>query len=187
MTSSSWAFCGGWRGACKVARVRFGSATWGQTCSRALSATCTRMVEGRLARAARAPEVQELHTQHSSRPSESTRLKPLIRSASGQNSATTMLANALAAGAKNVDPAFRHHRQVVLASTTGCLGRHSRPRYNAGCAARLCGQAQPGQERPWCGATDSAATFCAHVTCGWAGARSLRGTSRPTMARRSTS
>ena len=33
----------------------------------------------------------------------------------GQNAATTMLANAQAAGGKNVDQAFRHHRQVVLA------------------------------------------------------------------------
>ena len=30
----------------------------------------------------------------------------------GQNAATTMMAHAQSAGAKNVDPAFRHHRQV---------------------------------------------------------------------------
>ena len=41
---------------------------------------------------------------------------------------------------KSVDPAFRR-----AGLGDGSLGRHSRPRFNAGSAARLCGQAQPAQ------------------------------------------
>ena len=51
-----------------------------------------------------------------------------------------MLANAEATEAKSVDPAFRR-----AGLGDGRLGRHSRPPFNAGSAARLCGQAQPAQ------------------------------------------
>ena len=71
--------------------------------------------------------------------------KATYRLTQGQNAAITMLANAQAAEAKNIDPAFRHHRQVILAWATGSLGRHSRPRHHAGCAVRRCGQAQSPQ------------------------------------------
>ena len=45
--------------------------------------------------------------------------KATYRLSRGQNAATTMMAHAQAAGAKNIDPAFRHHRQVVLVWVTG--------------------------------------------------------------------
>ena len=47
--------------------------------------------------------------------------KATYRLSRGQNAATTMLANAQATGGKNIDPAFRHHRQVILAWSTGVL------------------------------------------------------------------
>ena len=45
--------------------------------------------------------------------------KATFRLSRGQNAATIMMAHAQAPGAKNIDPAFRHHRQVVLAWATG--------------------------------------------------------------------
>ena len=45
--------------------------------------------------------------------------KATFRLGQGQKAATTMLANARATGAKNVDPACPHHKQVVLAWATG--------------------------------------------------------------------
>ena len=69
-----------------------------------------------------------------------------------------MMAHAQAAGAKNADPAFRHHRQVVLAWATGVWeGTPDLDTMQAalgGFVARLS-----HLKRPWCGATDAAATF----------------------------
>ena len=45
--------------------------------------------------------------------------KATYRLSRGQNVATTMMAHAQAAGDKNIDPAFRHHRLVILAWATG--------------------------------------------------------------------
>ena len=45
--------------------------------------------------------------------------KATCRLSRGQNAATTMMVHTQAAEAKNIDPAFRHHRQVVLAWATG--------------------------------------------------------------------
>ena len=71
--------------------------------------------------------------------------KATYRLSRGQNAATTMLANAKAAGSKK-------HRSGLSTSSTshfglgdGSLGRHSRPRHHAGCAVRLPGQAQSTQ------------------------------------------
>ena len=66
-----------------------------------------------------------------------------------------VLANAQAAGGKK-------HRSGLSTSSTshfglgdGSSGRHSRPRHHAGCAAARLSHLK----RPWCGATDAAATF----------------------------
>ena len=84
--------------------------------------------------------------------------KATYRLSRGQNAATTMLANAKAAGAKNIDPAFRHHRQVILAWATGVW--EGTPDLDTMQAA-LCGSLArlSHLKRPWCGATDAVATF----------------------------
>ena len=92
--------------------------------------------------------------------------KATYRLSREQNAATTMLANAQAAGAKNVDPAFRHHRRVVLAWATGGLGRHAGSRHDAGGLARRHRQAQPPQkalvQRDGC-----RSHFRAHLAAAW--------------------
>ena len=84
--------------------------------------------------------------------------KATCRLSRGQNAATTMMPHAQAAGAKNVDPAFRHHRQVVLAWVAVLW---EGPPHHAGAARYHC-QAQPPQEpvvrRHGCGSH-----FRAHV------------------------
>ena len=84
--------------------------------------------------------------------------KATYRLSRGQNAATTMLALAQAGGAKNVDPAFRHHRQVVSAWATGVWdGTPDLDTMQAalrGAIARLS-----RLKRTWCCATDAAATF----------------------------
>ena len=82
--------------------------------------------------------------------------KATYRLSRGQNAATTMLANAQAAGGKNIDPAFRHHRLVILAWATGVWEGTPDTMQAAlrGSLARLS-----RVKRPWCGATDAAATF----------------------------
>ena len=116
---------------------------------------------------------------------QSRRCQSHIRLSRGQNAATTMLANAQASGGKNIDPAFRHHRLVILAwrREFGKARQTSipcRPR----CAALWPGSvvsngrgAEQRTQRP---------PSCSR-SCDWAGARSLRGTLRPTTAPRSTS
>ena len=88
---------------------------------------------------------------HSSKPPELTRPKPLIGSARGQNATPTMMAHAQAAGEKNIDPAFQHHRQVVLAWAAGVWeGTSDLDTMQAalrGTVARLS-----HLKRPWCGA-----------------------------------
>ena len=113
--------------------------------------------------------------QHSSKPSESTRPKPLVGSAA----ATTTMAHAQAAGAKNIDPAFRHHRQresgKARQTSTLC-----RPRCAAlwpGSATSRGRGAAPRTQRP---------PSCSRY-CSWAGAHSPQGISPHTTARRSTS
>ena len=69
-----------------------------------------------------------------------------------------MLANAQAAGAKNIDPAFRHHRLVILAWATGVW--EGTPDLDTMQAALRGSLARLSHlKRPWCGATDAAATF----------------------------
>ena len=81
--------------------------------------------------------------------------KANFRLSRGQNAATTMLAHAQPAGAKNTDPAFRHHRQVVLTGVwEGAPELGTMQAALRGAVARLS-----RLRRPWCGATDSAATF----------------------------
>ena len=111
--------------------------------------------------------------------------KATCRLSRGQNAATTMLANAQAAGTKNVDPAFRHHRQVILAWTTGVW--EGTPDLDTMQTALLGSLARLSHlKRPWCGATDAAATFVLTLLLlGWSASRP--GISLPTMARRSTS
>ena len=68
----------------------------------------------------------------------------------GQNAATTMLANAQAAGGKNIDPAFRHHRLVILAWATGVW--EGTPDLNTVQAALRGSLARLSHlKRPWCG------------------------------------
>ena len=84
--------------------------------------------------------------------------KATYRLSRGQNAATTMLANAQAAGAKNIDPAFRHHRLVILAWATGVW--EGTPDLDTMQAALRGSLARLSHlKRPWCGATDAAATF----------------------------
>ena len=84
--------------------------------------------------------------------------KATFRLSRGQHAAVTMLANAQKTGAKSIDPAFRHHRQVILAWATGVWeGVPDLDTMQAalrGAIARLS-----GLKRPWCCATDAAATF----------------------------
>ena len=76
----------------------------------------------------------------------------------GQNAATTMLANAQSSGGKNIDPAFRHHRLVILAWATGVW--EGTPDLDTMQAALRGSLARLSRlKRPWCGATDAAATF----------------------------
>ena len=84
--------------------------------------------------------------------------KATYRLSRGQNAATTMMAHALAAGAKNIDPAFRHHRQVILAWATGVW--EGTPDLDTVQAA-LCGSSArlSHLKWSWCCATDAAATF----------------------------
>ena len=93
--------------------------------------------------------------------------KATYRLSRGQNAATTMMARAQAAGAKNIDPAFRHHRQVVLAWATGVW--EGTPDLDTMQAALRGTVARLGHlKRPWCGATDAAATFVLTVLrLGW--------------------
>ena len=71
--------------------------------------------------------------------------KATFRLSRGQNAATTMMAQAQAAGAKNIDPAFRQHRQVVLAWAAGvCEGAPDLGTMQS--ATRFHCQAQPSQE-----------------------------------------
>ena len=109
--------------------------------------------------------------------------KATYRLSRGQNATTTMLANAQAAGGKNIDPAFRHHRLVILAWATGVWeGTPDLDTIQAalrGSLARLSsgrGAEQRTQRLPSCSRS-----------CVWAGARSQRGTLRPTTAPGSTS
>ena len=84
-----------------------------------------------------------------------------------------MMAHAQAAEAQKVGPAFRHHRLVILAWATGVWEgtpdldtMQAAPR---GAVARLS-----HLKRPWCGATDAAATFVLTLLrLGWS-ARSAR-------------
>ena len=77
-----------------------------------------------------------------------------------------------------VDAAKATYRLSRGQNADGSLGRHPRPRHHAGRAARLTGQAQsPRTQRP---------PSCSR-SIAWVGARSQRGTSRPTTAPRSTS
>ena len=67
--------------------------------------------------------------QHSSKPSESMRPKPLVGSVVERKRPQPWVAHDQASGAKNIDPATRHHRQVVLAWATGVWeGTPYRPR-----------------------------------------------------------
>ena len=76
----------------------------------------------------------------------------------GQNASTTMMAHAQAAWAKNIDVAFRHHRKVVLAWATGVWD--GVPDLDTMQAALRGSIARPScLKRPWCGATEAAATF----------------------------
>ena len=94
--------------------------------------------------------------------------KATYRLSRGQNEATTMLANAQAAEAKNIDPAFRHYQLVILAWATGVWeGTPDLDTMQAalrGSLARLTssalGAAQRTQRPPLCSRS-----------CGWAGAR----------------
>ena len=62
------------------------------------------------------------------------------------------------AGAKNIDPAFRHHRLVILAWATGDW--EGTPDLDTMQAALRGSLARLSHlKRPWCGATDAAATF----------------------------
>ena len=111
--------------------------------------------------------------------------KATYRLSRGQNAATTMMAHAQAAGAKNIDPAFWHHRQVVMAWAMrvweGAPDLDTLQVALGSALARL-----NHLKRPWWGATDAAATFVLTLLR-WVGTRSLRGISPPTTARRSTS
>ena len=99
--------------------------------------------------------------------------KATYRLSRGQNAATTMMAHAQAAGAKNTDPAFRRHRQVVLAWATGVgkarqtstqRRRRSEGRWPGSVTSRARGAAPRMRQPPSCS-----------LFCGWAGARSLQG------------
>ena len=69
-----------------------------------------------------------------------------------------MLANAQAAGGKNIDRAFRHHRLVILAWATGVW--EGTPDLDTMQAALRGSLARLSRlKRPWWGATDAAATF----------------------------
>ena len=69
-----------------------------------------------------------------------------------------MLANAQASGGKNIDPAFRHHRLVILAWATGVW--EGTPDLDTMQAALRGSLARLSRlKRPWFGATDAAATF----------------------------
>ena len=88
-------------------------------------------------------------------------------------------------GGQKHRPGFPTSSTGHLGLGDGSLGRYSRPRHHAGCAARLPGQAQPSQGRGAAPRTQRP-PLCSR-SCGWAGARNLRGTSRPTTAPRSIS
>ena len=84
--------------------------------------------------------------------------KATYRHSRGQNAATTILANAQATGGKTIDPAFRHHRLVILAWATGVW--EGTPDLDTMQAALRGSLARLSRlKRPWCGATDAAATF----------------------------
>ena len=66
--------------------------------------------------------------------------------------------NAHSGGRRRIDPAFRHHRQFALAWATGIWG--GTPDLDIMQAALRGSVARLGHlKRPWCGATDTAATF----------------------------
>ena len=84
--------------------------------------------------------------------------KATCRLSHGQNAATTVMAHAQVSGAKNVDPAFRHHRQVVLAWATGVWeGVPDLDTMQA--VLRVSIARLSSLKRLWCGATDAAATL----------------------------
>ena len=84
--------------------------------------------------------------------------KATFRLSRGQNAATTVMAHAQAAGAKNVDPAFRHHQQVILAWETGVWeGTPDLDTMQAALRSALAWLSH--LKGSWCGATDAAATF----------------------------
>ena len=168
-TSPSMPHCNSWRRSGSTSAIRH--ATWGPICSwgrrrRAL------VVKGRLARASkRTKRVRQLRKAgaHTGKLTltgsnvgvlwgsevlgftptqlQSIRVdaaKATYRLSRWQNAATTMLANAQARGQKH-RPGFSTSPTGHLGLGDGSLGRHSRPRHHAGCAARLPGQAQPSQ------------------------------------------
>ena len=110
--------------------------------------------------------------------------KATYRPSRGQNAATTMMANAQAAGGEDHRSCFSSSQTSGAGLGDGSMGRHASPRHNAGGAPRDGGQAQPPQ----------AAVVRRHgrsshfraLFCGWVGSAQSASTSPPTMARRST-
>ena len=91
-----------------------------------------------------------------SKPSEWTPPRPPFRLRCGQNTAVTMLAIAHATGAKSIDPAFRHRRQVI-----GMGDREYGSQIWSPCRLR-CEESLPGSAASrgvGAGATDAAAIF----------------------------
>ena len=95
--------------------------------------------------------------------------KATYRLSRRQNAATEMMAHAQGGGAKNIDPAFRHHRQVVLALATGVSTQ---------CRRRSEGR-WPGSATT-CVGTDAATTFVhTLLRLGWSAHHPQRHEDRP--------